>query len=233
MLFSSVLLLCSYLDAGAGNKNASKRPKHTIKDKARIKRVTSFLGDLDTAGLKAGDKAPDVAVYTHDGKPVMISDLLKDGVPILIVDGSYSCPRFRDHSPDVDEIKRFYGDKLNVYLIYTLEAHPIDAIGPCSDTVDISLRNEVEDVQVKQAATFGQRKAMADTAIIHGKLEAKVLLDGPKNEFWRAYGPGINNAFLIDTNMVVRAKNTWLNEDGANIWCDLDYLLKRVSRKCR
>lgn len=188
---------------------------------------------MDSTGVKVGAKAPDITVYTREGLPIRISELLEDKVPILLMGGSYTCPRFREHSPDVDKIKQYYKERLNVYIVYTTEAHPIDATGPFSDTIDLAMRNIVEEVQGKQAKTFGQRKAMADTARAHGKLEATIFIDGPDNEFWKKYGPGANNAYLIDTNMVVRARNTWLNEDGANMWCDIDRLLNTTSGKCQ
>lgn len=227
------LVLCCYSYAGAGNKDGKSKSKQKISDKTPVDKFKNYLGDLDSAGLMVGAKAPDITVYTEDGMPVRISELLKDKVPILLVGGSYSCPRFREHSPDVDEIKHFYKEKLNVYIVYITETHPTDAACPFSGDIEILKRNIVEEALTKQTKTFGERKAMADTTKAREKLEATMFIDGPDNEYWEKYGPAANNAYLIDTDMVVRARHTWLNEEGANMWCDIDRLLKTSSGNCK
>jgi hypothetical protein len=233
LLVGVVLFACYCKSAQAGDKNTADKQIHKISSKAVIGKIKSFTGDVDTTGLKKGDKAPDMILYTTDGMPMKVSELLADKVPILLVGGSYTCPFFRKHVPDVTMLKNFYKDKLKIYIVYTIEAHPDDVTGPLSDTIDLAMENVMFEMSYSQPKTFGQRKAMTDTLTHHMQVDAPILIDGPNNDFWKLYGPAPNVAYLIDTDMIVKGKNAWLNEAPENIWCDIDMLLNMSSGRCR
>lgn len=195
--------------------------------------MKSYTGDPMTAGFKKGQVAPDITLYTIDGEAKKVSELLLNKVPVLLVGGSYTCPMFRWNIPDVNEMVQFYKGRLQVYVVYQLEAHPTDVNSPYCNRIDLSMANITDDISYTQAKTFGQRKAMVDTLRKKMNVGAEILLDGPDNDYWNLFGHGPNNAYLIDTNMVVSGKNVTLDEKGENIWCDIDKLLHTNSGKCK
>lgn len=219
--------------ANSDGKKSAANTKRTLGDETKIDTVKSYTGDIQLAGFRKGQKAPDIALYTLTGQATKISELLADKVPILLVGGSYTCPMFRGSTADVNELVSFYKDKLKIYVVYQVEAHPSDDNSPYAVYEDVPMPNIIDEINYMQPKTFGQRKAMADTLMKKMNITSGILLDGPTNDYWRLFGPAPNNAYLIDTNMVIAGKNAFLDDGGENIWCDIDNLLHVVSGKCQ
>ncbi|MBS1585375.1 MAG: hypothetical protein JSS82_07485 [Bacteroidetes bacterium] len=234
MLKKSFLLLAATVAVYICFSYDKKVPeKRKLSDNTPIAKVKGFTGDIDSSGFRKGREAVDITLYSKDGKPVTIKELLADKKPVLLVGGSYTCPFFRHHVPDLEQIAAVYKDKLNIYIVYQIEAHPTDVAGPLSDKIDLAMENVIQELEYKQPKTFGQRKAMTDTLVAKMGVKTTILIDGPNNDFWKLYGPAPNDAYLIDTNLVIRGKNVWLNEAPENIWCDVDRLLNMSSGRCR
>ncbi len=202
-------------------------------DNTAISKIKHYKGDYSRKGYKNGQKVPNIVFYTEDNKAVSLNQLLQDKMPVLLVSGSYTCPDFRLRAIDLNTIADYYKGKMKTYLIYTLEAHPSNAICPYMDSICIGRANYMQHILYPQQVTYGDRKAMVDTMKTKIALSATILLDGPKNEWWRKFGPAPNVAYLIDTNRIVKGKNLSLNAGGENIWCDIDRLLGTTSGHCR
>ncbi|MFI5135359.1 MAG: hypothetical protein ACHQD9_05865, partial [Chitinophagales bacterium] len=72
---------------------------------------------FETPGLHNGDTIPDFKLYTVDGDSMQISELLKDGKPVLLVGGSYTCPIYRNHVSDINDIVTLFGNQIHVYVV--------------------------------------------------------------------------------------------------------------------
>lgn len=162
---------------------------------------------------------------------MVLSERLATGKPVLLIAGSLTCPVFMGKIPTINQVISTYGNQVEVYVVYTLEAHPTDT-SVYFGYVNIGTANQNAGILFPQPLTYGARKHMADTMSYWATLNAQVLLDGPCNPWWSTFGPAPNNAYLIDTNGQIFAKHGWFHKNSDNIFCDLDSLLNVNSGLC-
>lgn len=191
-----------------------------------------YLGNYDTSGYFVGDTVADFTLYKANGNPVSMSALLQSHRPVLLVAGSYTCGEFRSKVADLDSMMQFYGGLLNIIVVYIVEAHPDNAVSPYTGNIWIGNQNIQANIYYDQPTTYGERKAMVDTMNAHMPVMPMVAIDGPCNEWWLHFGPAPNNAYLIDTNGIVKSKAGWFNHPPENMWCSIDSLLGTNSGHC-
>ena len=200
-------------------------------DNNPICNIPVFQGNYSTSGYSVGDTIPDFTLYTLSGTAVNMATVLQSKKPVLLVAGSYTCPVYRGKIADLNAMASFYAGLLNIYIVYTVEAHPTDP-SPYSGTVWVTSQNQSSGILFAQPTTYGLRKAVADTMLNKMSITPQVLIDGPCNEWWSNFGPAPNNAYLIDTNGIVKAKQGWYNKLPDNMWCSIDSLLGTNSGNC-
>jgi hypothetical protein len=194
--------------------------------------IPLYTGSFSNSGFQNGDTVPDFTLYDINGDSVNLTSALQTGKPALLIAGSYTCPVFRGKIADINTMASVYAGLLNIYVIYTVEAHPIVDVSPYSGTVWVPSSNVNEGVLYEQPETYGERKTVVDSLLAHYSISAPVLIDGPCNNWWLNYGPAPNNAYLIDTNGIVFMKHPWYNKAPDNMYCAIDSLLGIVSGHC-
>ncbi|HLG34827.1 MAG TPA: T9SS type A sorting domain-containing protein [Bacteroidia bacterium] len=194
--------------------------------------IPVYTGSFNTSGYQAGDTVPDFTLYKPNGDSINLASELQGGVPVLLVTGNYTCPVFRGKIPDINTMASVYGSALKIFVVYVVEAHPIIDVSPYSGTVWVPSANYTDGVLFRQPATYGQRKEIIDSMLAHYTINAPILIDGTCNNWWLNYGPSPNNAYLIDTNGIVAAKNAWFNRVPDNMFCSIDSLLGFNSGHC-
>lgn len=161
------------------------------------------------------DTIPDFTLYTIDSLPVTASKLLSANKPLVVIAGSYTCDVFREMIPQINQIYTRYGDSISLYIIYTLEAHPIiDPNFYRGGQNWVVLNDSIDNVLYRQPTTYGARKALVDTMLrrqTSPSIKPPIVLDGPCNEWWRAFGPAPNCAYLIDRMGHVVKHQAWFN----------------------
>lgn len=194
--------------------------------------ILLYTGSFNTSGYQAGDTVPDFTLYKPNGDSVNLATELQSGIPVLLVTGNYTCPVFRNRIADINTMAGVYGALLKIYVVYVVEAHPIVDVSPYSGTVWVPSANYSDGVLFQQPDTYGQRKEIIDSLLAHYSINAPILIDGPCNNWWLNYGPSPNNAYLINTNGIVAAKNPWFNRPPDNMFCSIDSLLGVNSGYC-
>lgn len=194
--------------------------------------VQVYNGDYDTTGYSQGDTIPDFTLYNTNGNAVNIASELQNGLPVMLVAGSYTCPVFRNKVADLNAMHTMYNGQLKIFIIYTIEAHPVVDPSPYSGNVWVTSQNQSEGILYRQPATYGDRKEMVDTMLARMSILPGVLLDGPCNNWWNNFGPAPNNAYLIDTNGVIVRKHGWFHRLPDNMYCSIDSLLGSTSGNC-
>ncbi len=190
-----------------------------------------FTGSYYTAGYAVNEYVNDFQLYSSTGTPLQLSTLLQQGKPVLLVSGSLTCPVFRAKIPVINQVAATYGSLINIAVIYTIEAHPTDT-SVYFGYINITSQNTSEGIFFPSPATYGERKAMVDTLPSYASINAPVYIDGPCNEWWHAYGPAPNNAYIIDTDGRVLSKHGWFDRNPDDIFCNLDSLLNTTSNLC-
>ncbi len=132
---------------------------------------------------------------------------------MLIVHSSLTCPVSRDNCPHVDQIKKDYGDKIEVVVLYTTEAHPIGSPSPCSEGGNrewITERNLIEKVLVDEPKTIEDRLQRAREYQEKQDIKSRLIVDNMNNEIWKVFGGGPNTGVLIGRDGKVSERQGWL-----------------------
>jgi len=187
--------------------------------------IPLVTGNFNTNGIQEGDTASDFKLYDLSGDSITLSGKLSTGKPVLMIAGSYTCPVFRNKVASINNVVSTYGNQLEVFIVYTLEAHPDLDTSVYFGYVNTGAANINQGILYRQPRTYGERKDVVQDLLSSMVIQAPVYIDGPCNNWWSHYGPAPNNAYLIDTTGVVFAKHGWYDKFPENIICDIDSLL--------
>jgi hypothetical protein len=190
-----------------------------------------YLGSFYSSGYQVGNTVPDFKLYDLNGDSIVLSNELSAGKPVVLIAGSLTCPIFRAKVPVINQVISTYGSAIKVFVIYTLEAHPTDT-SVYFGNVNVTSQNQSAGILFPQPATYGSRKQMVDTMSYYVSLNAPVFIDGPCNEWWSAFGPAPNNAYIISPSGVVLKKHGWFDKSPDKIFCDIDNVLSTTSGSC-
>lgn len=191
-----------------------------------------YLGSFYTSGLQAGDTAYDFTLYNLNGDSLNLQTALSNGRPVLLIAASYTCPVYRDKVPVINDLISTYAGLLDVYIIYTIEAHPDIDTSVYFGYVHTGTQNIQAGILYRQPTTYGERKSVLTDMLTNMTTLAPVFIDGPCNTWWTTYGPAPNNSYLIDTNGIIFSKHGWFDRYPDNIYCDVDSLLGTTSGNC-
>ncbi|MBC8265899.1 MAG: redoxin domain-containing protein [Flavobacteriales bacterium] len=189
--------------------------------------------------VNVGDTMADFTLWDINGNSVTLSNVLNSGKRVLMVAGSYTCPIFRNHMTELNQVAAQFGNDIECFVVYTVEAHPTGSVMPSSGNVNPT------NPPYYQPTTYLERKNNVSDMLngvgsgnyVPTPINVPVYIDGPCNEWWQYYD-GPNNAYLIDTNGVLFAYHSWFNNTNppsgppTNIWCDIDSLLGVNSANC-
>jgi hypothetical protein len=201
-------------------------------DSDSICAIPVYTGNFNVTGYQVSDTVPDFTLYDYNGNAFNLHSALQTGVPVVLIAGSLTCPVYRGKIAEINQMAAVYGNQLQIFIVYTVEAHPIIDISPYSGTVWVTSQNQTQNILFRQPVTYGERKAMVDTMLSLYTINVPVLIDGPCNNWWLNYGPAPNNAYLIDTSGVVVAKHPWFNKAPLNMFCAVDSLIGFNSGLC-
>jgi hypothetical protein len=190
-----------------------------------------FNGSFNTSGYVVGTTVGDFKLYGMNGDSLTLSQALSSGKPVLLVSGSLTCPIFRNKIPVINQVVSTYSGVLDVYVIYTLEAHPTDT-SVYFGYVNITSQNQTDGILFPSPLSYGERKALVDTLLQRHSLTAPVFLDGPCNPWWKHFGPAPNNAYVIRPDGTVAIHHGWFDRSPRNIFCELDTFLGINSGLC-
>jgi len=189
--------------------------------------------------INVGDTMADFKLWDINGDSIILSDILNSGKRVLMISGSYTCPIFRNHMSDLNAVAAQFGNDIECFVVYTVEAHPTGSPMPYSGNINPT------NPPYYQPQTYAERKANLSDMIngvgtgsyIPVPINVPIYIDGPCNEWWEYYN-GPNNAYLIDTNGILFSYHEWFNNSNppnnqpTNIWCDIDSLLSVNSGGC-
>jgi len=227
-LFSLLLLveltLCAQLNPSITLGTAPQ-------DSDPICSIPVYSGSFYTSGLSKGSIASDFTLYGLNGDSLHLGSVLAEGKPLLLVNGSLTCPVFRNKIPVLHQMANAYGNLITVAVVITVEAHPTDP-SPYYGYVNITSQNQQEGILYPQPITYGERKALAQIAVSHTGLTVPVFLDRPCQEWWLQYGPAPNNAYVFLPDGTIAVKHGWFHRMPDQMFCDLDSLLSVTSGLC-
>jgi hypothetical protein len=190
--------------------------------------IPTYTGNFQVSGYQNGDTIPHFKLYDKNGVATDVLTVLQIGKPLLLIGGSYTCPVFRQKINKINQVASVYGSQLNIYIIYSAEAHPKSPdVSPYSGTVWTTSENQTAGILYLQPQNYVDRVQILNDMLANSSytLSVPVLLDGPCNEWLLNFGPAPNNAYLIKPNGVIFKKHAWFDKNPDNIVNDIETLL--------
>src|SRR5207249_3707171 len=103
-------------------------------------------------GIASGAEAPDFSLSSPSGSAAPRLSSLR-GKPVVLIFGSYTCPKFRSQVDALNRLSERYRDRAVFLLVYIREAH--------GDATWQSTVNQREGVAQPDAASIGQKREYA------------------------------------------------------------------------
>ncbi len=194
--------------------------------------IPLYLGSFYTTGPAVGSLSPDFTLHGLNGDSLHLAGLLAGGKPLLLVNGSLTCPVFRNKIPALEQMALAYAGLLEVAIVITVEAHPTD-VSPYFGYVNITSQNQQEGILYPQPLSYGDRANLAQIAVNHSNITVPVYLDRPCQEWWNYFGPAPNNAYVFLPNGQIAIKHGWFHRTPDQMFCDLDSILNVSSGSCQ
>ena len=149
--------------------------------------------------LRPGSMAPDFKLQRVNGETIQASEWWKQK-PLVIMTGSFSCPWFRDSTPDRLALIKEFGDHVNFVVVYTVEAHDQEGNSPYSEKKFVPRENLRDSISLKQPVSFQQRYNLAKKCHESLRMLSALAVDNMDNAIWKAYGEAPNCAYLVGTD---------------------------------
>ena len=128
-----------------------------------------FYGELNdmSGGYHVGDTVFDFTLYDFEGNSINLYEELAGERPVVLINGSVSCVRFRNAFNSVEGHQAYYvvsqfiqnsQDLFNYIFVYGIEAHPTDGNCPsnCPNVI-------LTDSTVVQSPDYGYRRWSLDS----------------------------------------------------------------------
>jgi len=214
-----------------GNTTNSTPPADS--EKITIK-VSDGIGtgydDFKNLGYQKGDKIPDLSLFTPDGLAFSVKEALATGKPLILISGSYTCDISRSNIPDANMLGAKYNEHVNIFHVYTVDAHPTDKACPYSPDKQMRLptANMTNNIQAKQPKSYGERRELAKKWQDENGIVIPVLVDKPGNDYWMTFGQAPNTAYLIAPDGEVYYKQVWFKYQDFDM--AISNLLRSISK---
>lgn len=162
---------------------------------AARERALSVQLEAGSGGLPLGSPAPDFALLSATGdQRIRLSDF-RGKRPVVVVFGSYTCPKFRSQSDELNSLYERYRDRAEFLLVYIREAHGTESWQ--------SSVNKREGIDLSEPTSFEQRREYASSCLRKLKIKYLAAVDPLENTTEKAYSAWPSRVYLIDKRGLV------------------------------
>jgi tetratricopeptide (TPR) repeat protein len=134
-------------------------------------------------GIPAGAAAPPVGTLTFAGS----------ARPVVLVFGSYTCPKLRSSAADLKRIAAQYHERVDFRLVYISEAH---ANGGAESQWQSSI-NQKEGIDLPAARNLAEKQDHAELCVRRLTLPFGVVVDGMDSAAERAYQAWPSRLYVV------------------------------------
>ena len=206
-------LSCLVSSAQYGDFGVAEQPE----DSTSVDGLIDYGELLDfSGGYAVGDTVFNFTVYNFNGESVELYEELQGEKPVVLVNGSVSCHRFRN-TFGLNEVGQEYtgaitffqdySDEFNWIFIYGIEAHPTDGNCPSNCPTTTST-----DTTVTQALDYGYRRWAVQTWLASSDHDFPFTMyaDNPNNAVYNQFFARPFGLLGINCNGVVEHRGDWL-----------------------
>ncbi len=140
-------------------------------------------------GIAPGAEAPDFSLASPTGAPAPRLSSLR-GKPVVLIFGSYTCPKFRSQVDALNRLSELYRDRATFLLVYIREAH--------GDATWQSTVNQREGVAQPDASSIVQKREYAAGCLRKLKIPYAAVVDGMDGAVEKSYAAWPSRVYLID-----------------------------------
>jgi hypothetical protein len=157
----------------------------------------------DSAAI--GQSVPNLRLVTFTGTTVNLQTLC-DGHITLLEFGSYSSPAFRARVAPMKKLATTYGARVQFFVVYTREAHPV---GPMQTG-----ENKTDGILVEQPVDVAARHRVAAEARTRLNLTGAMLMDDMDNALEDALGGFPDASVIVGRDGKIVARQQWTDPSG-------------------
>jgi len=169
------------------------------------------IGYFEGRGVALGDTVPALNVRHLDGSPAKLSDSWRDR-PALVVTGSLTCGVTRERMDQFNALARRFQGRVNIVLLYTLEAMPSDSPAPGPAGEALAERPGAGETPARpQPKTLDQRITLATELRDTYGVESTIVIDDMDNAGWSAFGHAPAMAALVTPDGKIAVKQGWFD----------------------
>jgi hypothetical protein len=130
-----------------------------------------------------------------------------------LLTGSLTCPPSRLYNPAINNLREEFGDRINMAVLYVIDAHPSGSVCPYTGTDWLTKDNKDAGLLVRQPTKQNERNALAAKYREQLGLKVPVLVDNMENSAWEALGRSPNMAVLINKNSECAVFQDWFQPE--------------------
>jgi len=157
------------------------------------------------ASAAIGQAVPDLHLLSFAGATVSLPALCRDHVTLLEF-GSYSSPAFRERVAPMKQLVASYGTRIQFFIVYTREAHPVGD--------EQTGQNKTDGILVEQPKDAAARHKLAAEARTALAIASPILMDNMDNALEKTLGGFPNAAILIGHDGTIIARQQWTDPSG-------------------
>lgn len=181
---------------------------------------------FDKVGPQVGEQVPNLRLSNLQGEPQQLGDAWRGG-PALIVTSSLTCPKSRSRWPELTAIAKKYNEKVNVVIVYVIEAHPVGSPCPYKGVEDITPENQRDGILRRQPEKLEGRQELAKEFKRYLRIGEPIYVDAIDNRAWKALGSAPNIALLVDSEGHVVARQGWFEGPAMQKLIDAHFSQKK------
>jgi hypothetical protein len=218
-ILSTVLLACAFfLSQNASAQYGSFGEDSCPEDSTAVDDLIYYGEMLDMSnGYQVGETVFDFTVYDFDGNSLNLYEELSGDKPVVLINGSVSCLRFRGTFEPGNNGQQYlaarnyledHHDDVNWIFIYGVEAHPTD--GNCPSNCPPTVSN---DTTVVQPPFYVNRRWAArgwEESPEHD-FPFTMYADNPNNAVYNNFFQRPFGMLAIDCDGTVALRGDWVN----------------------
>jgi len=147
-------------------------------------------GGEGAGGIPLGSMAPDFTLLTSSGEGRVRLSEFRGKRPVVLVLGSYTCPKFRSQSGVLNALYERYHGRAEFVLVYIREAH-----GSSSWQ---SMINQRQGIDLADPTTFEQKREYAASCVRKLRIPYTAAVDPMDNSTDKAYIAWPSRLYLVD-----------------------------------
>lgn len=179
--------------------------------------------------MAIGDTFPAIYFYDTLGKKIHSKSLFKNNMPVIFINGSYTCHIFRGNVKRINKFVKKNSVEYDIYFVYVQEAHPASC-SPYGEMNENIPANKKKGIIVEQPVYYKDRVYYAKKTVKDLQISLPLLIDNEYNDFYTSVFGGPNGYLVFSKDRKLIEQRRWYFNRQYNrrkFWHNLTHRKKR------